>query len=40
MAGEQPPDRLLYSVGCLNKERCDYFTLDQMWARDISYISW
>ena len=25
---EQPPDRLLYSVGCANKERCDYITLE------------
>jgi len=23
---EQPPDRLLYSVGCANKERCDCIT--------------
>jgi hypothetical protein len=28
MDGEQPPDRRLYSVGCLNRERCDYTTLD------------
>jgi len=25
---QQPPDRLLYSVGCANKERCDYITLE------------
>jgi len=25
---EQPPDRLLYSVGSENKERCDYITLE------------
>ena len=25
---EQPPDRLLYSVGCANKECCDYITLE------------
>jgi len=28
MAGEQLPDRLLYSLGCANKERCDYITLE------------
>jgi len=28
MAGEQPPNCLLYSVGCTNKERCDYITLE------------
>jgi len=25
---EQPPDRLLYSVGCANKKRCDCITLE------------
>jgi len=25
---EQPPGRFLYSVGCANKERCDYITLE------------
>jgi len=25
---EEPPNRLLYSVGCANKERCDYITLE------------
>jgi hypothetical protein len=28
MAREQPPDPLLYSVGCVNRERCDYITLE------------
>ena len=27
-AGEQPPDLLLYSVRCANKERCEYITLE------------
>ena len=26
--GEQPPDRLLYSVGCVSLENCDYVMLD------------
>jgi hypothetical protein len=26
--GEQPPDRLLYSVGCGSLETCDYIMLD------------
>ena len=26
--GEQPPDRRLDSVGCLNRELCDYTTLE------------
>ena len=26
-AGEQPPDRLLYSVGCVNRESRNYITL-------------
>ena len=28
MIGEQPPDRLLYSVGCGSLENCDYVVLD------------
>ena len=28
MAEEQTPDHLLYSVGCINRERCDYITLE------------
>jgi hypothetical protein len=28
MDGEQPPDCRLHSVGSINKERCDYITLD------------
>jgi hypothetical protein len=27
-AGEQLPDRRLYSVGCVNREGCDYITLE------------
>jgi hypothetical protein len=26
--GEQPPNHRLHSVGCINKERCDYITLE------------
>jgi hypothetical protein len=32
-AGEQPPDRLLYSVGCVNRERSDCIT----WELDVSH---
>jgi hypothetical protein len=28
MIGEQPPDCLLYSVGCRSLEYCDYVELD------------
>jgi hypothetical protein len=28
MAGEQLPERRLYSVGCMNRKHCDHITLE------------